>query len=212
MQRHPFLARFAYTPAAGSIPAADIDSLSVTFTPTDTVNYSPVTATVQLAVSQAAPTLTWAVPASIIYGTALSATQLNAAASVLARSSTLLQVAVFRGRNRYAVGYLYSDGRDKLHLGNQDCVADCYTGCAGNHVGHSCEHYLRYGTLRHTTQRDGIRAWRSHVHHRGTPSWNTCYRPSLQRQYGLPCEHCFRIVLRLEHCPYHPAGLHIAGH
>jgi hypothetical protein len=71
-----------YTPAAGSIPAAGTDTLSVTFTPTDTTTYSTVTKTVTLTVTQGAPVITWANPASIVYGTALSATQLNASASV----------------------------------------------------------------------------------------------------------------------------------
>jgi hypothetical protein len=71
-----------YTPATGSIPGAGTDTLSVTFTPTDTTNYATVTTTVQLTVSQTAPTITWATPTSITYGTALSTTQLNASASV----------------------------------------------------------------------------------------------------------------------------------
>src|SRR4029077_17316055 len=71
-----------YTPAAGSVPAAGTDTLSVTFTPTDTTNYSTVTKTVTLTVTQGAPVITWANPASITYGTAPSATQLNASASV----------------------------------------------------------------------------------------------------------------------------------
>src|SRR6202040_105830 len=71
-----------YTPAAGSIPAAGTDTLSVTFTPTDTTNYSTITKTVTLIVIQDSPVITWANPASIVYGTALSATQLNASASV----------------------------------------------------------------------------------------------------------------------------------
>src|SRR6202041_3017899 len=71
-----------YTPAAGNIPAAGTDTLSVTFTPTDTTSYSTATKTVQIAVTQAAPTITWSNPASITFGTALSATQLNATASV----------------------------------------------------------------------------------------------------------------------------------
>jgi hypothetical protein len=70
-----------YTPAAGAVPAAGTDTLSVSFTPTDT-NYSTVTRTVQITVTQAAATITWNDPASIVYGTALSATQLNASASV----------------------------------------------------------------------------------------------------------------------------------
>jgi hypothetical protein len=73
---------FVYTPAAGSIPAAGTDTLSVTFTPTDTANYTTATKSVQLNVSQATPVITWATPAGITYGTALSGAQLNAAASV----------------------------------------------------------------------------------------------------------------------------------
>ena len=73
---------FAYTPALGAIPLAGTDTLSVTFTPTDAANYSSVTKTVQIVVTQAAPIITWSNPASIIYGTVLSATQLNATASV----------------------------------------------------------------------------------------------------------------------------------
>ena len=73
---------FVYTPAAGSIPAAGTDTLSVTFTPTDTTNYTTVTKTVQLSVTQGTPVITWSNPAGITYGTALSATQLNATASV----------------------------------------------------------------------------------------------------------------------------------
>jgi hypothetical protein len=73
---------FAYTPATGSIPTAGTDTLSVTFTPTDTTNYTTATATVQLVVNQATPTITWATPAGIIYGTVLSGAQLNASTTV----------------------------------------------------------------------------------------------------------------------------------
>jgi sugar lactone lactonase YvrE len=41
---------FAYTPAAGTVLTAGTHTLSVTFTPTDTVNFSPVTKTVTLTV------------------------------------------------------------------------------------------------------------------------------------------------------------------
>src|SRR5207237_2866245 len=71
-----------YTPTDGSILAAGNNTLSVTFTPTDLANYTIATKTVTLTVTQAAPVITWANPASITYGTALSATQLNATASV----------------------------------------------------------------------------------------------------------------------------------
>ena len=54
----------------------------MTFTPTDTANYTTATTTVAITVLKATPTITWATPADIVYGTALSATQLNATASV----------------------------------------------------------------------------------------------------------------------------------
>ena len=73
---------FAYSPAAGTVPKAGSDTLSVTFTPTDTTDYKTATGTVTLAVAQATPTITWATPAAIMYGTALSSAQLDATASV----------------------------------------------------------------------------------------------------------------------------------
>ena len=72
-----------YTPASGAVLTAGSQTLSVTLVPTDTTDYTNTTKTVTLAVGQATPTITWAAPAGITYGTALSATQLNATASVL---------------------------------------------------------------------------------------------------------------------------------
>jgi hypothetical protein len=73
---------FVYSPAAGAVLAAGPQNLTATFTPTNTIDYSTATATVTLTVNKATPTITWATPAAIPYGTALSATQLNATASV----------------------------------------------------------------------------------------------------------------------------------
>ncbi|MDR3773050.1 MAG: choice-of-anchor D domain-containing protein, partial [Terracidiphilus sp.] len=73
---------FAYTPAAGTVLKAGSQTLSVTFTPTDATDYSTAKATVGLTVNQAAPAVTWAAPSAIVYGTALSATQLNASSTI----------------------------------------------------------------------------------------------------------------------------------
>lgn len=73
---------FAYVPAAGTTLGAGPQTLSVTFTPTDATDYTTATASVQIMVNRANPTLTWASPAAITYGTALGAAQLNATASV----------------------------------------------------------------------------------------------------------------------------------
>ncbi|MBT1073637.1 MBG domain-containing protein, partial [Pelotalea chapellei] len=75
---------FVYTPASGTVlNTAGAQTLSVAFAPTDAANYNNVSATVSLTVnSKQNPTITWNNPAAITYGTTLSATQLNATASV----------------------------------------------------------------------------------------------------------------------------------
>jgi hypothetical protein len=73
---------FAYAPAAGTVLSAGSNALNVTFTPTDTTDYKAATASVTLSVAQATPAITWPTPAAITYGTALSATQLDATANV----------------------------------------------------------------------------------------------------------------------------------
>lgn len=73
---------FAYTPAAGVVPNAGTQTLSTTFTPTDTTKYTTATASVSLTVNKATPVITWTAPAPIDAATPLSATQLDATASV----------------------------------------------------------------------------------------------------------------------------------
>lgn len=73
---------FTYTPASGSVLTAGSQTLSVTFTPADSTDYSSAKASVQLTVNQATPATAWATPAAILYGTALSATQLDASSPV----------------------------------------------------------------------------------------------------------------------------------
>jgi len=75
---------FVYTPPSGTILNAGVGQvLEVNFTPSDIVNFNPVSGTtVLITVNKATPVITWLNPASIVYGTALSATQLNASANV----------------------------------------------------------------------------------------------------------------------------------
>ena len=73
---------FTYTPSIGAVLAAGTHTLSVTFTPTDATDYADTSASVALTVNQTSPVLSWAAPSAIAYGTALSAAQLNATASV----------------------------------------------------------------------------------------------------------------------------------
>jgi hypothetical protein len=73
---------FSYSPAAGTVLGAATQTLAATFTPTDTTDYKNGSASVTLLVNQATPAITWATPAAITYGAALSGTQLDASSTV----------------------------------------------------------------------------------------------------------------------------------
>jgi hypothetical protein len=86
---------FTYTPPAGTIEPVGTDTLSVVFTPTDTTHYQSATASVKLVVEPpptpiVATTINWPTPAPITYGTPLSATQLDATATGLARPTPVI--------------------------------------------------------------------------------------------------------------------------
>jgi hypothetical protein len=73
---------YTYTPAKGTVLGAGAQTLSVSFAPSNTQNYKVTSATITLQVNRATPQISWAKPAAITYGTALSNTQLDATASV----------------------------------------------------------------------------------------------------------------------------------
>jgi len=74
---------WVYSPISGTILNAGLNqNLSVTFTPTDIIDYNVVNKTVQINVTKVTPVITWANPADIIYATPLSATQLNASTTI----------------------------------------------------------------------------------------------------------------------------------
>jgi hypothetical protein len=73
---------FAYSPASGALLTAGSQTLSVTFTPTDTTDYNTASSSVTLTVNKVTPTITWATPSAVTVGTILSSTQLDASSSV----------------------------------------------------------------------------------------------------------------------------------
>jgi Flp pilus assembly CpaE family ATPase len=73
---------FVYHPAAGEVLAVGTHSLSVTFTPADSANYSTAEASVTVSVAKLTPTLEWPYPDPMVFGAALGAEQLNATASI----------------------------------------------------------------------------------------------------------------------------------
>lgn len=74
---------YTYSPAAGTTLPQGVQTLSVTFQPTDTAHYLPSQATVKILVNNLAmPTVTWAQPAAITYPQDLTPAQLNASSNV----------------------------------------------------------------------------------------------------------------------------------
>jgi Flp pilus assembly CpaE family ATPase len=73
---------FNYSPMPGELLAAGTHMLSVTFSPTDSVNFGTTHATVPLTINRGSVTVSWATPDPISYGTRLGAAQLSATASV----------------------------------------------------------------------------------------------------------------------------------
>jgi YVTN family beta-propeller protein len=73
----------AYNIPTGTIlSAGPQQTLTATFTPTDIANYTTASASVSINVTKETPIITWNNPADIVYGTALSSTQLDAKGSV----------------------------------------------------------------------------------------------------------------------------------
>ena len=72
----------AYTSAAGTVlGAASGQSEAVTFTPSDTTDYTTASSTATVNVAQATPTVVSVSPVNITYGTALANGQLSGSAS-----------------------------------------------------------------------------------------------------------------------------------
>jgi hypothetical protein len=68
--------------SAGTVLHVGNWTLNAKFTPADSSNYATATASVTLVVRQAIPEIIWNPPSPIVYGTALSVQQLNAASGV----------------------------------------------------------------------------------------------------------------------------------
>ena len=91
----------------------------MTFTPADTTDYTTATDFVSITVNKATPTITWAAPAAITYGTALSAAvECN---GVSGRHDGV-QPGSGDGAQRWCqpgiAGDFHADGHDGLHDGD----------------------------------------------------------------------------------------------
>ena len=135
-----------YTPAAGTVLGAGTgQELSVSFTPTDSVDFTGATDSVMITVTKAKPTITWANPAAITFGTPLSVTQLDATASVpgmftyTPAAGTVLDAGTHQG----AFGELYADRFHRLHDRHGQRKHYGQQGHANDHLGRPGRYHLR---------------------------------------------------------------------
>jgi prolyl-tRNA editing enzyme YbaK/EbsC (Cys-tRNA(Pro) deacylase) len=80
---------FAYTTPAIA-PSAGTTNVSVTFTPTDTVNYNTTTTTIAVTVNKATPVLAAPVATAITYGQTLAASTLSGGSATNANNNALV--------------------------------------------------------------------------------------------------------------------------
>ena len=149
---------FNYIPAAGTVLGGGGHTVHVYFTPTDTTDYTGANTTQVVTISKAVPVITWAAPAPITYGTALSATQLNATASVpgvmtyVPAAGTVLK----GGTQTLKVYFAPTDSID--YAGTTATVtADREQGGSGDHLGGSGADHLWNGVVGDAAQRQGKR-------------------------------------------------------
>ena len=141
---------FAYTPAAGTLPMPGSNKvLAVTFTPTDNTDYTTATATAHINVARATPTVTWANPADIIYGTALSATQLDATSS-LPGTFTYAPAAgtvLSAGSNQTLTATFTPTDSTDYNLAAGSAAYQRGQGNPDGHLGQPSRHHLRRGAV-----------------------------------------------------------------
>ena len=143
----PVPGTFVYTPAGGTVLSAGGQTLSTTFTPTDTTDYNDATATVPINVEKATPVITWATPPTSPTARRLSGTQLNATAPV---PGTFVYTPAAgdgaeRGQQQTLLGDLHADRHDRYNDGHGDGVDQRAARRRRRSPGHSRRHHLRHG-------------------------------------------------------------------
>lgn len=101
---------FVYSPAPNSVLTAGTHTLSVTFTPANTLNYTTATASVQIVVQKANPAITWYIPSQLYYGTSVpAATTLIAGAFTY---SPALNAPLVLGSEQFSYTFTPTDTQD----------------------------------------------------------------------------------------------------
>ncbi len=158
-------------------------TLTAAFTPTVPADFNNLTSgqistTVQLTVNQATPKITWANPKAIIYGTALSSTQLDPTVSTLMPGTTTAVPGTFSftatpktgittavdstgfttvlpAGSLYAHRYLHADRHNELHgVGNRRQSDYGEQENAGDYLEHTGGHRLRNPAQQYAVERE----------------------------------------------------------
>ncbi len=142
-----------YSPDTNAVLNAGTNTLSVTFTPTDSANYLGTNANVSLVVNKATPVITWNNPADIIYGTALSGTQLNATADVAGGTFTYNPTngAVLNAGNSQVLSVDYVPA-DTANYNNASATASINVLKATPQITWANPASISYGTLLSTNE------------------------------------------------------------
>jgi hypothetical protein len=107
----PVPGTLVYNPPSGTVLPTGENTLSATFTPTDQTDYTGASASVQLLVNPSnATTLVWPTPTPITYGTALSATQLDAVAQTTPGTTSVSLSSYYRVNAFQTDGSTFSTG------------------------------------------------------------------------------------------------------
>ena len=117
-------------------------------------------------VLKATPVITWATPADITYGTALSATQLNATANTPGTfvytpvAGTVLNAGAGQ---TLSVTFTPTDAAN-FTTATKTVVDQRAEGDAGDHLGDAGGHHLRHGAERDAAERDREHAGHVRLH------------------------------------------------
>ena len=196
---------FTYTSAAGTVlDAGNGQSEAVTFTPTDTTDYTTASSTVTVNVAQATPTVVSVNPVNITYGTALANGQLSGTASWTVNGSTVTVPGTFaytsaagtvlnaaaNGQSE-AVTFTPTDTTDYTH-GLVDRDRQRRPGHADGGQRQPGQHHLRHGPGQRPAQRQReLDRQRQHRHgsghlHLHQRRRNACWAPATARARRSP--------------------------
>ena len=161
---------WVYTPAAGTVLGVGAgQALSVTFTPTDTADYTSVTQTVFINVRKAVPVITWANPGGYHLRHALgrkpARCQHHGGRNLALYAGGRNCLETRRGPD--TVGDIHAERHHRLHVSEPDRVHQRAEDHTGDRLGQPRGHHLWHGTGRSAARCQHQRARYLGLHARG---------------------------------------------